>query len=454
MKRGVIFPELVSGRDDEVDDRPWTVQEGSTMRGSASCNLSQRILEVPYGPGAQARVVRAHELMHARVSPHAVHLMKALSEVSPRALECSEEFRVNTLLARLNFDVALLSDGTEKLGGRRLGEAGEWAEAVCFFVAVLGTGAEKAFLAGIRQSQAPWLGALRAIGRRVMVHTNQLSTKELGATNLNDEGLPSGYVASTLALARLLTQSMSARVPTTPEELRAFRRSLESGGRRPATGQFATLVFDTSLTLVPRPRATSVRRVRPTATGAILRYPGRLLTDTQRRAFSQKTTRHGGVVIIDQSGSMDLSPNALRDILRSAPSALVVAYSHRPGDVGSTPNAWILVERGKIATTCPTGNVGNGVDGPILQWALSQRCGHEPVVWVTDGQVTDSHDHPDEVLTQQCANLVRRHRIRLVRDLGGAPRALRLDAPTAPSQLSTFGRVGRRLRESTEMKGF
>src|ERR1035437_6903434 len=63
--------------------------------------------------------------MHARVSPHVQHLMKALDEVSPRALECAEELRVNTLLARVHFDLTLLKDGTEKIGGRRVGEAGD-----------------------------------------------------------------------------------------------------------------------------------------------------------------------------------------------------------------------------------------------------------------------------------------------------------------------------------------
>ena len=49
--------------------------------------------------------------------------MRALDEVSPRALECAEELRVNTLLDRLGFDLSLLCDGTEKLGARRLGRA-------------------------------------------------------------------------------------------------------------------------------------------------------------------------------------------------------------------------------------------------------------------------------------------------------------------------------------------
>ena len=65
MSGSLVYPELLSGRDDEETLRPWTVHEGSTVRGAASCNLTDRILEVPLGAGDQARVVRAHELMHA-----------------------------------------------------------------------------------------------------------------------------------------------------------------------------------------------------------------------------------------------------------------------------------------------------------------------------------------------------------------------------------------------------
>ncbi len=82
----VIYPELVAGRDDD-EWRAWTILEGSTSRGEASCNLHDRVLEVPLGGGEQARVVRAHELMHARVSPRVDHLIKALDEVALRVLE-------------------------------------------------------------------------------------------------------------------------------------------------------------------------------------------------------------------------------------------------------------------------------------------------------------------------------------------------------------------------------
>jgi hypothetical protein len=89
------------------------------------------------------------------------------------------------------------------------------------------------------------------------------------------------------------------------------------------------------------------------------------------------------------------------------------------------------------------------VDGSVLEWAIRRRRHGEPIVWVTDGQVTDSHDHPDDTLTIRCAELVRRHRIRLVKELDGAGRALSHGRSAGRSQLAHFGRVGRKLLEMT-----
>ena len=447
----VVHPELVVGREDGFVNAPWTVKAGSTRRGEASCNLTERIIEVPLGSDATSRVVRAHELMHARVSPHVIEHFGVLEELAPRALECAEELRINTLIARLDFDVALLADGSERVGARRIAEGGDWSEALCFLMAVLGTGGEKDFLAGLRQVEPSWMSGLRAVRKRALTLMNSLPSTTLAATRLNEEQLPSGYAASSVVLARILTQSMAARPPRTPEELRTFRRSLEPGGRRPATGRFAALVFDDTLTMSPRPRGSGVRRSRASTSGSTMRYPSRLLTDEKRRAFARRSSVHGGIVIIDQSGSMDIDDASLAALLRRAPDSLVVGYSHRPGDQGLTPNVWILADRGSVATGIPSGNIGNGVDGAVLEWALRRRKHSEPIVWVTDGQVTDAHDHPDERLTVECAQLVQRHRIRLAKELGGAARALTTGRTASRSQLSQFGRIGRKL---LEMKAF
>ncbi len=371
--------------------------------------------------------------------------MRALEEVTPRALECAEELRVNVVVGRLGFDRSLLCDDSEKLGARRLAEAGAWAEAICFYMAVLGTGAERPFMNGIRPVEPAWLPALRALRTRALAIMS-LDTAELAATQLNSSGIPAGYAASTLVLARLLTQSAHARVPRGTDELRAFRRSLEANGRRPPTGVFAPLVFaETDLD-----RGTPSRSEphwRPASTGTVLRYPGRLVTDDHRRAFAQRRTRRGGVVVIDQSGSMEVTPEDVRRMLREAPGALVVGYSHRPGDRGATPNVWVLGARTKVATTCPAGNVGNGVDAPVLAWAIARRRGGEALVWVTDGQVTDSNDYPDPELARDCARLVQRHRVRVVRDLADVARALRTNRPTSRAERARFGRLGRALDE-------
>jgi hypothetical protein len=445
----VVHPELVTGREDGFTNAVWIVRAGSTRRGEASCNLTERILEVPLGRDDTSRVVRAHELMHARVSPHVVEHYGALDEVSPRALECAEELRINTLIGRLGFDVALLRDGSERNGAQRIAESDEWSEAVCFLMAVLGTGGEKEYLAGIRRVQPTWMPGLRAVRKRALALMDAFASDALGATRLNEERLPNGYANSTVVLARVLTQSMVARPPRTPEELRAFRRSLEPGGRRPPTGRFAPLTFDDTLVMTARPRSSGVRRARSSTSGPTMRYPSRLLTDERKRAFARRATRHGGIVVIDQSGSMDIGDESLTTLLRCAPDALVVGYSHRPGDNGTTPNVWILADRGSVATTIPSGNIGNGVDGTVLAWALRRRRGTEPIVWVTDGQVTDSHDHPDERLTTQCAELVRRHRIRLVKELDGAGRALSSGRTIGDSERRAFGRLGRKLLEMT-----
>lgn len=429
----------MTGRQDGFASGSWRIESGSTYRGGASCDLTRRVLEVPLGGDPTARVVRAHELMHVRVSPH--RSFDGHRDVSLRALECAEEYRINTLLARMDFATVLLRDGTEKSGGRRIAEAADWPEAVRFVLAVLGTGAEREYLAGIRALRPTWMSALRAVATRSKKLVGSLSVNDLSDTMINEEGIPRGFANVTVVLARMLDRAACSQVPSDPDSLRLFRRSLESGARRAPSGVFAPLVFASDEPGRPTDSAPHWRRDRPSTSGVVMRFPNRLLTDELQRAFVTKRRRRGGVVVIDQSGSMDIDSSQLTALLNRSPGALVIGYSHRPGDVTATPNVWVLVRNGVLARRYPVGNVGNGVDGPVLEWAVARSRG-EPVVWVTDGQVTDSNDHPSDELSTQCASLVRRYRIRMVRDLASAAGAL---ACYRPPVHSDFGRVGRKL---------
>jgi len=101
-----------------------------------------------------------------------------------------------------------------------------------------------------------------------------------------------------------------------------------------------------------------------------------------------------------------------------------------------------LAQNGRVAIEPPTGNIGNGVDGPILEFAIKARVGREPIIWVCDGQVTDSNDHPDPELTRQVAKLVRKHGIRMVSKLSDVQSSLRGGGSNG-QKLGDFGRVGR-----------
>ncbi len=441
------YPEIVVGRRDGFEQGAWRIEIGSSRRGDASCNLTERVLRVPLGSNATARVVRAHELMHVRVSPH-THWPSLHVGISPRSLECAEEFRVNELLARLGFPIELLCDGTEKSGARHIGDEGDWPETLRFFVAVLGTDAEREFLSGVRKSQPTWSAPLRALRRRVLKMVASMDVAEIGDTNLDVDGVPRGYANVTVVLATMIDRASQSQIPSDPESLAKFRRSLEPGARRAPSGVFAVLEFQPSLETFYRASRSTWQRPRPTVSGTVMRYPSRLLSDEYQRAFASKRPCRGGVVVIDQSGSMDIDPAEIEMLVRRAPGALVVGYSHEPGNLIKTPNAWILAQGGILATSFPPGHVGNGVDAPILRWALSRARGVEPVVWVTDGQVTDSNDHPNDALSEECAQLVRRHKIRLVREVANAGSALARHRPLVHSD---FGRVGRKL---LEIRGF
>ena len=450
MNARPVFPELVTGRDDDFPEVPWRVREGFALRGHASCDFTERILEVPLGAAPVDRVIRAHELTHLRISPHDVNPLAVYPDIPRRPLECAEEFRVNVVLARLGFAVELLGDGSEMVAGQRLGTEGAWAEAVCFFAALVGCGAEKDFLKGVRRSAPAWVKPLGVLKRRLQSLVASCSTSELASTSRRRDGsgLPEGFDRVSVPVAEILVRAMGAAVPETPEQLKVFKRALEPGGRRPPSGRFAELVWSEEAQKTTTSSTRHVRRWRAASSGRTLRYPSRLLTDPQRRAFVDGRRFLGGVVVVDQSGSMDVPEDELSALLSLVPAALVVGYSHRPGDTGGHPNAWILASQGRRAERIPGGNVGNGVDGPILEWAVRQRRSGEPIVWVTDGQVTDSNDHPGSELSRECARLVRRHRIRLVRTLAEATGALSGRNTGSLEPATSFGRVGRALQET------
>ena len=142
-----------------------------------------------------------------------------------------------------------------------------------------------------------------------------------------------------------------------------------------------------------------------------MRYPGRLLTDEIPTRVPSKRVRARGSRG-HRSIGLDGYPRrrTSRVLLVRLPmrwwsaTAIAPATTARRRTPGSSPSA---------------GWSRRGSSGKRRQWcrradsALGGRTGRGagPIVWVTDGQVTDSNDHPSDELTEECALLVKKHRI-------------------------------------------
>jgi hypothetical protein len=433
MRPGPL-PELLVSRRDRPGAVRWSVEPGAARRGEAWTDVVGCAMRVPFEGGAHGRVVRAHELMHARVSPLTPSMLEAFEDLEPRAVECAEEFRVNHLLGRVGFDLRELRDGSERLTGQRLADAGEWVELAHFAAAVSGTRALADLVTGVRRIAPAWATACRAVERELLRAARRVATSSLASTSWGHSPLPDGFAQHTRSFATIVARHAAA--PATMQRTRPRRR----GARPAATGCFAPLVLDEGVVLDRVVRGAITPRRVAASTGRRVVRPQRLVTDPQRRVFERHTRRRGGVVVVDQSGSMSLSEVQLGELLDAAPGAFVLGYSHAPGATG-LPNAWVLAERGRAASTVPAGNVGNGVDGPALRLALSKRRAREWVVWVCDGQVTDSGDHADPALAAECARLVVRHGIKMVPTVDEALRALRARG-TGVRRGRALGRVG------------
>jgi len=159
------------------------------------------------------------------------------------------------------------------------------------------------------------------------------------------------------------------------------------------------------------------------------KYPrniGRMITDPERRIFSRKTRSLGAVVVIDCSGSMNLTDYDLAELMKSSAGATVVCYStgHRADE--EHPNAWVVARKGRQVRHLPEFPGGNGCDAPALAYGVGLRSSSsQPVIWVSDGAVTGLGDVNSHSLELQCKRIVQRYGIHHVYTVNEAVRLMK-----------------------------
>ena len=458
-----IFPEPeMLGRHD-AEHGQWEVEECMPRRGIPATSITGRKMLAPTQDTEMSRTIRAHEMMHAKVSPGADFPKWIERRIASEAsLVVAEELRVNYLCKKAGFAVdEHLTDEGETADGERLASTNDWAGAVRMAIATAGTASNKPFLNGVRRHNRLWGKALLDISKRAVKEMDKAhktghlaSTKVHARTGLAPHGFfytekiaewvdrlagmepPKEEEASSSSDDKVgelgkegddtgerSHSNKGVQKPTEESQLKKIKSITPDsmGGAVPYWGKLVT-------EKMPMPIRTKGNLGKVRTASNVGRSPRRMhryMTDPERRIFDHKKRGMGGVVVVDASGSMSLSRDEVRRIVEESPGATVVAYSDRDNCNGAT-NMWILADRGRMVDELPQMGAGNGVDFPALEWAVKHRQhSTAPVVWVTDGGVCGPNQGFSQLLANQCTQYCKEKRIIVVPDAQSAIKALR-----------------------------
>lgn len=458
MQTIIAEPELLGRRDTAHGN--WAVSECNPRRGEPMTNIVGREMKVPVQDSALARCIRAHELMHAKVSP-AESYKKWIDRkiATDKAMTVVEELRVNLLCGKAGFDVkGDLADGGETADGERISATKDWHGAVMMNIATAGTASNKAFLNGVRRHNREWGVILADIAKRAVKEMEKAyKTGTLASTDVDRRtGLaPLGF-SHTERIAEWVDR-LASIVPEEPNEVANESASAGTGesseeeapkrGRgRPkkenpagghsnrgdtgdgsATGNpYKGITPDSyqgmgsipqwgelRIERCPMPKQTKGNIGKKRTASNIGRAPRRihrLLTDPEKRIFDKVSRGAGGVVIIDGSGSMSFTHDQIRKMVENAPGATVAVYTERSQ---SEANMWIVADKGRMVSELPDKfGHGNGVDFPAIEWAVKNRqSSRSPIIWVTDGGVCPSHGGYSDTMAMQCINFCMKNNI-------------------------------------------
>lgn len=457
LGQATAMPEWLSRQD--MDQSAWVVQPGRPVRGDAWTNLSERLMRVPFGNDEASRVVRAHEMMHAKVSPQNWDAMASLG-IPHAVIAAAEEYRVNSLVGVAGFDLNNLTDGSERTTGKRRAESGDWNGMVLDICAMAGTASIKEYIKGVKSENPELALAAKEVEKAVVGKWKSIAGRGryalkpkqvaeiVGSTTPTANGLNQGFSDFTVPLARLLESLMTK--PDTEDrgddecdgegsipDAEEIKQAAKAGER----GQFAQLIFDKDVVLSRRVDGRLGRKRVATNMGRNPRRIHRMLTDSNRRVFDRVAKGRGGVVLIDQSGSMHLGESDIWSILEAAPGCTIIGYSHKSGTTDQ-PNIWVLAENGKVCEAVRKGSGGNGVDGPAVRYAARKRRKSDPLIWVCDGYVTDGKgDRNLPNLNSECALLVVQHGIHMVKNPAEAVKALQRVATGQRLEVRAVGNV-------------
>ena len=152
------------------------------------------------------------------------------------------------------------------------------------------------------------------------------------------------------------------------------------------TGQWGEMfMHQPPLTVNLQGRLKGGRAYRPADFGYNPKYINRYCID--KKIFKQKQTQLGGTILIDASGSMSFDGKDILEIMQLLPAVTIAMYNGS----GDTGDLRIIAKNGKRVSEKyldEHSGYGNIVDGPALEWLGTQPARR---IWVSDMHVFGAH---------------------------------------------------------------
>jgi hypothetical protein len=171
-----------------------------------------------------------------------------------------------------------------------------------------------------------------------------------------------------------------------------------------------TLVFDqNNMRQADRYKGIRLRpRRKPSAFGATFRYTHRILTD--KACFATPMKDNLGTVLVDASGSMGISNEQLKELLKFSGRATIAAYSGR----GERGDIVVLAKGGRCVSKVLNKYGCNVVDADAVDWLITQPS---PRWWICDGGVTGFNDCYSIETSLRCLAAMKKGRVTKVGSL-------------------------------------
>jgi len=394
-----LAPEWLTPRKD-TNPNQWRVNNGAPLFGFADADHLGGLVTAPMNTGTMSELLRGFALVKARYGLTA----EELREIAMR--QDVDEQAVN--LAHLHYlqhvanevkgtKSADWKDGSGPFHADNVTHAPKNADAMRYALTHIHTAQSNAIGRALTERNAE-LGdaykvAKKKLARYMKDHHVRPTTEQStwGRRNMTD------HIAK---IAELIDEIMDSETVTKKGE----GEPTETGNPykpepRESTDADWYPVIPAPVNL-NRPHVGKIgTRRHATDTGKTIRNVQRVLTDPARRVFSRRTTSRSALVVLDMSGSMGYTTEALDEILEHCRGAVVVGYSAGDDD---DPNFYVLAKDGHRVAEIPAVCGGNGNDGPAFTYAVKRyrKTPTTPVLWVSDGCVTGRGDYSTRKLAR------------------------------------------------------